>query len=128
LTKDIGNYYPYNLNTVELTLNSEDSIYLQQGGEYALLNLVKLGSDYSAGFLGSLTVGVESNGTDSSATSSVSTSSTSKAPSGTTVAGSTTTVGAVTTQSSTSWGSSITASMGLFAAILISVLVGSFLS
>lgn len=53
------NYSPYNGNTDDLTLNSADSIYTEQGGEYSLLNLVQLGSDYSTGFLGSVTFGVE---------------------------------------------------------------------
>jgi hypothetical protein len=68
------NYEPYSGDTNDLTLNSEDSIYLDQGGEYGLLNLVSLGTDYSAGFLGSVTFGVEvddmSVSSSSSATSS----------------------------------------------------------
>ena len=68
MTQDIGKYYPYTLNTVELVLNEDDAIYNQQGGEYALLNLVQLGSEYSAGFLGSVTIGVETNDTSPSTT------------------------------------------------------------
>jgi len=62
----MANYEPYSRNKNKLTLNSEDNIYLGQGGEYSLLNLVQLGSDYSSGFLGSLTLGVEAANTSSS--------------------------------------------------------------
>jgi hypothetical protein len=73
----MAKYQPYSQNTVELTLNSEDSIYTSQGGEYSLLNLVQLGTNYSAGFLGSLTLGVEANETDTSSTSSTTATSSS---------------------------------------------------
>jgi hypothetical protein len=59
MTQDMKNYSPYNGNTDELTLNSVDSIYTEQRGEYGLLDLVQLGSDYSSRFLGSVTFGVE---------------------------------------------------------------------
>ena len=70
----MANYEPYSQNKAQLTLNSEDNIYLDQGGEYSLLNLVQLGSSYSSGFLGSVTLGVEANDTSSTTASSTSTS------------------------------------------------------
>ena len=73
---DIANYEPYSQNKVQLTLNSEDNIYLDQGGKYSLLNLVQLGSSYSSGFLGSVTLGVEANDTSSSFTSATRTATT----------------------------------------------------
>ena len=60
------NYYPYSGDQNTLTLNSEDSIYTQQSGESGLLNLVRLGSDYAAGFLGSITVGISGGSGDAS--------------------------------------------------------------
>jgi hypothetical protein len=60
------NYYPYSGDQNTLTLNSEDSIYTEQSGESGLLNLVQLGSDYSAGFLGSITVGISGGSGDAS--------------------------------------------------------------
>jgi hypothetical protein len=84
LTQDMKNYEPYKGDTNELTLNSEDSIYSDQGGEYGLLNLVSLGTDYSAGFLGSVTFGVEVDD-DMSVSSSTSSGTSSCAASGSVV-------------------------------------------
>ena len=43
----------------ELVLNADDGIYVHQGGKYSLVNLVQLGPRYSAGFIGTVTLGVE---------------------------------------------------------------------
>jgi hypothetical protein len=55
----MGNYVPYSGNTNKITLNEADGIYTHQGGKYSLVNPAQLGPEYSAGFLGSVTFGVE---------------------------------------------------------------------
>jgi len=59
LTKDLKSWAPYSRNVNELVLNADDGIYVHQGGKYSLVNLVQLGPRYSAGFIGSITLGVD---------------------------------------------------------------------
>ena len=56
------NISPYSRNINRLTLNADDRLYTHQGGEYSLVNLIQLGDDYSTGFMGSVTFGVEIDG------------------------------------------------------------------
>ncbi|MDX2523947.1 intradiol ring-cleavage dioxygenase [Streptomyces europaeiscabiei] len=60
VTTRVGALSPYSANTVPRTTLAQDSIYDEGGAASGLLTLTALGSSPTAGYAGSLTVGVES--------------------------------------------------------------------
>lgn len=60
VTTRVGALSPYSANTVPRTTLAQDSIYDEGGAASGLLTLTALGSSPTAGYTGSLTVGVES--------------------------------------------------------------------
>ncbi|WP_405893558.1 intradiol ring-cleavage dioxygenase [Streptomyces sp. NBC_00104] len=60
ITTRVAALSPYSANTVPRTTLAQDSIYDEGGAASGLLTLTALGSSPSAGYAGSLTVGVES--------------------------------------------------------------------
>lgn len=61
VTRAVAAIAPYRSNTVPRTTLTQDSIYDGGGARSGLLTLTALGSSPSAGYAGSLTVGVETN-------------------------------------------------------------------
>ncbi|MFD3502657.1 intradiol ring-cleavage dioxygenase [Streptomyces sp. NPDC058676] len=61
VTVRVGALAPYSANTVPRTTLAQDSIYDEGGAASGLLTLTALGSSPSAGYAGSLTLGVEQN-------------------------------------------------------------------
>jgi protocatechuate 3,4-dioxygenase beta subunit len=59
ITKRVGAVSPYSTNTVTRTTLAQDSIYDDGGAASGLLTLTALGSSPSAGYTGTLTLGVE---------------------------------------------------------------------
>ncbi|GAB7108147.1 hypothetical protein JCM4814A_64610 [Streptomyces phaeofaciens JCM 4814] len=60
ITTAVGRLSPYSANTVTRTTLAQDSIYDEGGAASGLLTLTALGSSPSAGYTGTLTLGVES--------------------------------------------------------------------
>ena len=59
VTARVGALSPYSANTVTRTTLAQDSIYDEGGAASGLLTLTALGSSPSAGYAGTLTLGVE---------------------------------------------------------------------
>ncbi|WSQ08768.1 intradiol ring-cleavage dioxygenase [Streptomyces sp. NBC_01231] len=59
ITARVGALSPYSTNTVRRTTLAQDSIYDEGGAASGLLTLTALGSSPSAGYAGTLTLGVE---------------------------------------------------------------------
>ncbi|GAA3797871.1 intradiol ring-cleavage dioxygenase [Streptomyces phyllanthi] len=59
VTRSVATVSPYSTNTVPRTTLAQDSIYDDGGAASGLLTLTALGSSPSAGYAGTLTVGVE---------------------------------------------------------------------
>ena len=59
ITTQVYKLAPYSSNTAARTLNTADRVYTEQGGAKSLLELKKLGSSVSEGYLGTITLVVD---------------------------------------------------------------------